>query len=590
MTAVTARVCRPSRRRPRQWAGPDSQLRPKRSGVSVITWAARASGSPSPRPLGHQGHPVGDQRSPAAARPPPSGPGPDAAGPGLDADAGARGRRRPRSGSSAATSLRRLRTLGPVRDDAARRGGSGASRWPWSGSPTAGTCASCSPTGRPRCTAAPAASRRSSPGPCTWWSGRRASRPSAATGTRPAGSGASPSWRAGAAGPPGDVELGGRGNRHREPTQIRKAAQCPCRRAPSAVPAVSCWPTCCRATASATPSWWHRVRRLHRAGRPGRRQAAVHAGADHRGRPSPCCSGRPPWLGAGPWPGWCCTWPSGSPLGALVRRGAAAAPTCSRRRRSATSSGSWSRPRWSAGWPSGAGTDPAADGASTMVAGNLVIYAFGLPFLMATVGGRPGQGPGAGGDPFLAGDALKILLAAGLLPGAWALVGRLEGSGEPGGAPVGWGRSRGSRVGTVRGGDAAPGRADGPGHRGQPRDRHGRSPSTPAPPGPRWCWPPARARTWASWPPLLAGPAPSTPSSRSPAILDEAAVEAAVGTAVEATGPPRRARQRGRQQGFTACGRTPRPRGWTRSSASTCGRCSSAARRALAHLRPAGRS
>jgi hypothetical protein len=39
--------------------------------------------------------------------------------------------------------------------------------------------------------------------------------------------------------------------------------------------------------------------------------------------------------------------------------------------------------------------------------------------------------------PFLAGDALKILLAAGVLPGAWALVGRAEGSGEAqGGAPV----------------------------------------------------------------------------------------------------------------------------------------------------------
>ena len=42
-----------------------------------------------------------------------------------------------------------------------------------------------------------------------------------------------------------------------------------------------------------------------------------------------------------------------------------------------------------------------------------------------------------GVTPFLAGDALKILLAAGLLPGAWALVGRKpEGSAEPrGGAP-----------------------------------------------------------------------------------------------------------------------------------------------------------
>jgi biotin transport system substrate-specific component len=76
----------------------------------------------------------------------------------------------------------------------------------------------------------------------------------------------------------------------------------------------------------------------------------------------------------------------------------------------------------------------------TMVAGNLVIYAFGLPFLMATmapVGVDLAKGLELGVTPFLAGDALKILLAAGLLPGAWALVGRAEGSGEPRrGAPV----------------------------------------------------------------------------------------------------------------------------------------------------------
>jgi biotin transporter BioY len=60
----------------------------------------------------------------------------------------------------------------------------------------------------------------------------------------------------------------------------------------------------------------------------------------------------------------------------------------------------------------------------TMVAGNLVIYAFGLPFLMATVGVDLATGLELGVTPFLAGDALKILLAAGLLPGAWALVGR----------------------------------------------------------------------------------------------------------------------------------------------------------------------
>jgi len=62
----------------------------------------------------------------------------------------------------------------------------------------------------------------------------------------------------------------------------------------------------------------------------------------------------------------------------------------------------------------------------TMVAGNLVIYAFGLPFLMATLDVGLAPGLELGVTPFLAGDALKILLAAGLLPGAWALVGRRE--------------------------------------------------------------------------------------------------------------------------------------------------------------------
>jgi biotin transport system substrate-specific component len=68
----------------------------------------------------------------------------------------------------------------------------------------------------------------------------------------------------------------------------------------------------------------------------------------------------------------------------------------------------------------------------TMVAGNLVIYAFGLPFLMATVGIGLAKGLELGVTPVLAGDALKILLAAGLLPGAWALVGsnRAEGPGN----------------------------------------------------------------------------------------------------------------------------------------------------------------
>ncbi|AIZ46009.1 biotin biosynthesis protein BioY [Deinococcus radiopugnans] len=59
-----------------------------------------------------------------------------------------------------------------------------------------------------------------------------------------------------------------------------------------------------------------------------------------------------------------------------------------------------------------------------MLAGSAVIYALGLLWLGAVTGlsGQPLLG--AGLIPFLPGDALKLGLAATLLPGAWALVGR----------------------------------------------------------------------------------------------------------------------------------------------------------------------
>ena len=60
----------------------------------------------------------------------------------------------------------------------------------------------------------------------------------------------------------------------------------------------------------------------------------------------------------------------------------------------------------------------------TMVAGNLVIYAFGLPWLMASVHVGVAKAIDLGVTPFLGGDAIKIALAAGLLPSAWALVRR----------------------------------------------------------------------------------------------------------------------------------------------------------------------
>jgi biotin transport system substrate-specific component len=58
-----------------------------------------------------------------------------------------------------------------------------------------------------------------------------------------------------------------------------------------------------------------------------------------------------------------------------------------------------------------------------MVLGNLVIYAIGLPWLMAAMGVDLSTGLEFGVTPFLIGDGLKILLAAGLLPGTWWLIG-----------------------------------------------------------------------------------------------------------------------------------------------------------------------
>ncbi|HZU15656.1 MAG TPA: biotin transporter BioY [Candidatus Dormibacteraeota bacterium] len=58
---------------------------------------------------------------------------------------------------------------------------------------------------------------------------------------------------------------------------------------------------------------------------------------------------------------------------------------------------------------------------AAMAAGNLVIYAGGLAWLVAVLHLGPGRAVVLGVLPFLPGDAIKILLAAGLLPGAWAL-------------------------------------------------------------------------------------------------------------------------------------------------------------------------
>lgn len=60
----------------------------------------------------------------------------------------------------------------------------------------------------------------------------------------------------------------------------------------------------------------------------------------------------------------------------------------------------------------------------TMVLGNLVIYAFGLPVLIAVTGMDLSKAFAVGAGNFLLGDALKIAVAAGLLPAAWKLLRR----------------------------------------------------------------------------------------------------------------------------------------------------------------------
>jgi biotin transport system substrate-specific component len=62
--------------------------------------------------------------------------------------------------------------------------------------------------------------------------------------------------------------------------------------------------------------------------------------------------------------------------------------------------------------------------AGTMVLGNLVIYAFGVPWLMASTGFSFTTALDKGVVPFLVGDAIKIVVAAGFLPLTWKLVSR----------------------------------------------------------------------------------------------------------------------------------------------------------------------
>lgn len=58
------------------------------------------------------------------------------------------------------------------------------------------------------------------------------------------------------------------------------------------------------------------------------------------------------------------------------------------------------------------------------LAGEVVIYAVGLPWLAAVTGGTPEQVIAWGLTPFIIGDVIKAIIAAALLPAAWWAVRR----------------------------------------------------------------------------------------------------------------------------------------------------------------------
>jgi biotin transport system substrate-specific component len=62
--------------------------------------------------------------------------------------------------------------------------------------------------------------------------------------------------------------------------------------------------------------------------------------------------------------------------------------------------------------------------AGLMVVGNLVIYSIGVTYLKFAIDVPWSTALALGVVPFLLGDALKIALAAGLLPGTWRLLSR----------------------------------------------------------------------------------------------------------------------------------------------------------------------
>ena len=59
-----------------------------------------------------------------------------------------------------------------------------------------------------------------------------------------------------------------------------------------------------------------------------------------------------------------------------------------------------------------------------MFVGEVLIFAFGVPWLAASVGLSAEEALSAGLYPFILGDVIKLLVAAAALPAAWRLIGK----------------------------------------------------------------------------------------------------------------------------------------------------------------------
>jgi biotin transport system substrate-specific component len=64
---------------------------------------------------------------------------------------------------------------------------------------------------------------------------------------------------------------------------------------------------------------------------------------------------------------------------------------------------------------------------AALLVGNVLVYVVGVPWLAVATGNDPGWAIAEGLAPFVLTDAVKLLLAAGLFPAAWWVVGRSPG-------------------------------------------------------------------------------------------------------------------------------------------------------------------